>query len=64
MPTYTVEVVTTGRKVYEVKDAACEETAKETARQRHEQNAPIDLVHESCIVTEVRVTGDETTSMR
>jgi hypothetical protein len=59
MPTYTVEVITTGRKIYKVKDAKSEEQAKEIARTRHDQNAPIDLEDESCIVTEIKVTGGQ-----
>ena len=58
MPTYTVEVITTGRKIYRVKDAKTEDQAKEIARHRHEENAPIDLVDESCIVTDVKVNDD------
>lgn len=59
MPTYTVEVITTGRKVYEVKDAKTEKQAKDIARHRHEENAPIDLKEESCIVTDIKVTGGQ-----
>ena len=58
MPTYTVEVITTGRKIYRVKEAKTEEQAKEIAQHRHEENAPIDLVSESCIVTDTKVTED------
>ena len=58
MPTYKVEVITTGRKIYRVKDAKTEKQAKEIARTRHEQNAPIDLVDESCIVTDMKVTDE------
>lgn len=59
MPTYTVEVISTGRKIYRVKDAKTEEQAKDIARVRHEENAPIDLVDESCIVTDIKVTGGQ-----
>ena len=59
MPTYTVEVITSGRKIYKVKDAQSEQQAKDIARHRHEENAPIDLVDESCIVTDIKVTGGQ-----
>lgn len=59
MPTYTVEVITAGRKVYQVKEAKTEAQAKQIARVRHEENAPIDLVSESCIITDIKVTGDQ-----
>lgn len=59
MPTYTVEVITTGRKIFKVKEAQTEEQAKDIARHRHEENAPIDMVEESCIVTEIKVTGGQ-----
>ena len=58
MPTYNVEVITTGRKIYRVKDAKTEDQAKDIARHRHEENAPIDLVSESCIVTDIKVNDD------
>lgn len=59
MPTYTVEVMTTGRKIYKVEGAKTEDQAKEIARTRHQENAPIDLVDESCIITEIKVTGGQ-----
>lgn len=52
---YIVEIVTTGRKTYRVKNAQNDEQAKEIARTRHEENAPIDLVEESCVVTDIAI---------
>lgn len=55
MPTYTVEITTVGRKVFQVKEAKTEAQAKEIARVRHEENAPIDQVSESYVVTDIKV---------
>lgn len=58
MRDYVVEVITSGRKVFKIKDAQSEEQAKDIAVQRHEQNAPIDLVDEASTVTEINIVND------
>jgi hypothetical protein len=59
MPTHLVEIVTSGRKVFKIKGAESEEQAKDIAVQRHEQNAPIDLVKETSVVTEINIVNED-----
>jgi hypothetical protein len=53
MPNYKVEVEAVTRKVYTVKDAKTSAQAIESARQRYEMDAPIDLVSEETLVTDI-----------
>jgi hypothetical protein len=64
MPTYTVEIVATDRRVYEVKDAQTDKQAENIARARFEAEAPIDLVEEEHKVTKVTVIGGQNDNVK
>jgi hypothetical protein len=59
MPTYTVEVIATDRRVYKVKEAQNDLQAETIAKDRFEADAPIDLVEESRKITRVNVTSGQ-----
>ena len=59
MPTYTVEVISTTRKVYKIEDAKTVDQAKSIAKARYVADAPIGLTEESHTITGVDVVAGQ-----